>query len=325
MYGMHMQYEELNTLMAPAKASIAAVRTWLEQENLVSWDRDVEINAAGDILTVNTSVSAAEKLLSAKYYELGSATTRSTILRTAAYRLPAFVAQHIDIIGPTTRIPQISAIKRLAGNAGAAFTTPPLLRSWYGATDAKPASPATNSSLAVVGFLDQYFAPKVPVHHARVLIRYAHTLYTVLIHYTHTLYTILTHYTRTLYLYFAPQDIAYFFKTYDKAVSTGTKVNIHGPNKPSITSQGEEATIDISYGAAMGHGEWAKSAVSVDSAVLVTCSDLLLSLSALESHPPSIHPLDSTRYPYHLLEHRRPPARAPRQRTIPAVALRCKR
>ena len=52
--------------------------------------------------------------------------------------------------------------------------------------------------------------------------------------------------------YFDPTDVAWFFSHYDRAVSSGDKIAVHGPNKPA--SSGEEATLDVSYGAAMAAG-----------------------------------------------------------------------
>jgi len=54
--------------------------------------------------------------------------------------------------------------------------------------------------------------------------------------------------------YFDPADAAWFFSKYDAAVSKGKKVAVHGPNSGTVPSSGEEATLDVTYGAAMAAG-----------------------------------------------------------------------
>ena len=158
--------------------------------------------------------------------------SRQSVIRTARYTLPSSVAQHVDCVTPTTRLPSAFAATAAASKSttaastsassdetigdpqgDAAFTTPASLRTLYGATGvASPPSSSSSSSLAVLGFLDQFFEPT---------------------------------------------DITYFFQNYDPAVSgkERKKILVHGPNKAGgLPSSGEEATIDVSYGGAMAAG-----------------------------------------------------------------------
>ena len=208
MYGDWLSFDAVNDLTTPAPQTTARVERWLSTAGIDL--RKTRASAAGDIIEVYANVTTVEALLpGAKYYVLRHAKRGLRILRTASHTLPTSIAGSVDFVAPTSRVPTIKRTQTpRPRDAAAATVGPPGLRARYGATGARAAA-STNSSFAVVGFLDQYFDPT---------------------------------------------DITWFFNHYDKAVSSATKVGIHGPNKPSTTSSGEEATLDVSYGAAMAAG-----------------------------------------------------------------------
>lgn len=156
-YGQHMKFEELNELMRPKPNALAVLRQWLVGVG-VDFESQVRVNPAQDILEVSLPVQTAEKLLNAQYHRLHHVVDGAPILRTGRYTLPADVANFIDTVGPTTRIPHrsVKPAKSVAKSASGdvAYTTPVGLREQYGATGVTATS--KNNSFAVCGFLDQF-------------------------------------------------------------------------------------------------------------------------------------------------------------------------
>ena len=173
-YGQHLSFQELNQLMKPDQASISAVRAWLKR-NKIS-DVAIRTNPSGDILEIDTTVRAAEQLLNTNYYVLLSEGGSRTIHRSTDIQLPMDVAQHVDIVGPTTHVPHVTSLlksdksdkadksdKSDKAPKLASFTTPPSLRAMYGIDTSSLSSlskSSSNSTLGIVGFLNQFFDPQ---------------------------------------------------------------------------------------------------------------------------------------------------------------------
>jgi tripeptidyl-peptidase-1 len=154
-YGNHMSYQELNKLMKPPSTRIQTIYKWLKTHGVFA--ASIRTNPAHDILEFDMTVRQAEVLLSTEYYQLKNGL--STIHRSPSLQLPTQVVHHIDIVGPTTHVPHATSFQPLKPlQSNAAFTTPPSLRLQYGIESTT--SKTTNSSLGIVGFLDQHFDPK---------------------------------------------------------------------------------------------------------------------------------------------------------------------
>ena len=69
--------------------------------------RDVRSTANGDVITATVSVSAAEAALQAAFHEYEHDALGRHV-RTTRYTLPAHVAAHVDVVGPTVRFPASS-------------------------------------------------------------------------------------------------------------------------------------------------------------------------------------------------------------------------
>ena len=93
-------------------------------------------------------MKSAERLLQCEYYELTDPNGR-TILRTPNITLDDEVWRHVDLLGPTIRIQTLAEAPQSreseARASDATYSTPPILRSMYGASDLL-VSPSTNSS-----------------------------------------------------------------------------------------------------------------------------------------------------------------------------------
>lgn len=101
-YGMHMSREELRSYTAPKPRSVSDVATWLTEY-------DVKHEVDNDWISLWTTVGTANKLLDTNFswyeYEEGGGPK----LRTLAYSVPDEIADHVDLIQPTTRFGQLGA------------------------------------------------------------------------------------------------------------------------------------------------------------------------------------------------------------------------
>lgn len=105
-YGKHLSREELRRYVAPTKRATDDVLSWLASYN-------IQPLVDNDWVTISTDVATANALLDAHFdwyeYEEGGGLK----LRTLSYSVPDSVAQHVDLVQPTTRF----------GNLGAARST----------------------------------------------------------------------------------------------------------------------------------------------------------------------------------------------------------
>ncbi|KAK5653455.1 hypothetical protein OQA88_8941 [Cercophora sp. LCS_1] len=95
-YGMHMTREEIQSYTAPSDPGV--VKAWLKDHGVESM-----VGNMNDWITFTTTKSVAERLLNTTFnwyeYEGGGGPK----LRTLSYSVPEHVADHIDLVQPTTR------------------------------------------------------------------------------------------------------------------------------------------------------------------------------------------------------------------------------
>lgn len=103
-YGKHMTREELRSYVAPGARAVDAVTRWLASHGVAPAVVD------NDWLTISTDVATADALLDTQFawyeYEHG---TDGKKLRTLSYSVPDDVAEHVDLVQPTTRFGQLGA------------------------------------------------------------------------------------------------------------------------------------------------------------------------------------------------------------------------
>lgn len=101
-YGLHMSKEELRSYTAPTARSVSDVSSWLAEFGI---QQDID----NDWITISTTIKTANELLNAKFawyeYEEGGGPK----LRTLSYSVPDGVADHVDLVQPTTRFGQLGA------------------------------------------------------------------------------------------------------------------------------------------------------------------------------------------------------------------------
>lgn len=102
-YGKHLTREALRAYVAPAPGALDAVTAWLATHGVAPARVD------NDWLTIATDVATADALLDAQFawYEYGQGGGKK--LRTLSYSVPDEVAEHVDLVQPTTRFGQLGA------------------------------------------------------------------------------------------------------------------------------------------------------------------------------------------------------------------------
>ncbi|KAJ7869873.1 family S53 protease [Mycena olivaceomarginata] len=145
-YGKHLTIEEVATFVKPTNDTLAAVSSWLSDNNINA----KPVTPAGDMLEIKIPVSQANDLLSAQFSVFTHSKTGKTIIRTLHFALPLnsrpkFVASRAKRATPgSDNLP----------DSCTSTMTPACLQLLYNI----PTAPATKKSntLGVAGFLDQW-------------------------------------------------------------------------------------------------------------------------------------------------------------------------
>lgn len=101
-YGKHLSRDELRRFVAPSTLSVDSVTSWLAAYG-------IQPAVDNDWLTISTDVATADALLDAEFawYEYDGGGGKK--LRTLSYSVPDEVAEHVDMVQPTTRFGQLGA------------------------------------------------------------------------------------------------------------------------------------------------------------------------------------------------------------------------
>ncbi|KAJ9357593.1 putative tripeptidyl-peptidase [Paecilomyces variotii] len=169
-YGKHFQsHDEMKSMLLPSSEAVDAVMDWLHAAGV----SDIEEDA--DWVNFRTTVGVANELLDAHFQWYVSDVRDVHRLRTLEYSVPDAVAQHINMIQPTTRFghirvegatsrgelighdAQLRAYALAASNATNcnAVITPQCLKSLYNVGNYK-ADPASGSKVSFSSYLEEY-------------------------------------------------------------------------------------------------------------------------------------------------------------------------
>ncbi|KAH8653369.1 tripeptidyl-peptidase [Xylariales sp. PMI_506] len=156
-YGKYLDKDEVEALFAPSDESINAVKAWLKGAGVSS------ISHHKSSIKFATTVSKANKLLDTNfaYFSVHGVPK----LRTLKYSVPDEVAQHIQMVHPTTYFGRVSSVHShldtsAEGHTAAAtsncsvLVTPDCFRSAYGVGDYVP-DPSSGSRVAFGSFLNE--------------------------------------------------------------------------------------------------------------------------------------------------------------------------
>ncbi|KAI9234223.1 MAG: tripeptidyl peptidase A [Podila humilis] len=97
-YGMHMSQAEIHDILRPADDSTQLVLEWLQSHGIQGVLDNHWVKAV-------VTVSQANKLLQTQYNTYRNVVNGDQVIRTMAYHLPTILADHIDLISPTTTFP----------------------------------------------------------------------------------------------------------------------------------------------------------------------------------------------------------------------------
>lgn len=110
-YGKWLNQEQVTSYLQPAEASIGAVRRWLAEHGIE--EKVSKRSVAGDWITADVTVSQARALLGeADFAVWEHRSTGEQLVRAIEYSLPRNVAEHVDLVGPTTYFSQIRALNK---------------------------------------------------------------------------------------------------------------------------------------------------------------------------------------------------------------------
>lgn len=153
-YGSWLSNDAVHKLVAPAQASVDAVRSFLTANGVVDF---ADATPNSDFITAAVTISQAEALLSTTY-EAFQHTNGHVVHRTRSYTLPAEVAAAVDFVSPTVQLPTIrTAVATPDHGSFPTGNTPKSLRALYNVgTEMGSASPKTKQ--AVTAFLGQLYS-----------------------------------------------------------------------------------------------------------------------------------------------------------------------
>ncbi|KAI0865173.1 subtilisin-like protein [Xylaria cubensis] len=160
-YGQHFQdHDEMKRMLLPSQSSLSSVHAWLKNAGVESVEEDA------DWITLKTTVGVANKMLDTQFAWFVSEEAKPRkILRTLEYSVPEDVAEHINLVQPTTRFAAIRAnhetgsqifeiqVAAAADNCDA-LITPACLKTIYNIdyqADAK-----SGSKVSFVSYLEEY-------------------------------------------------------------------------------------------------------------------------------------------------------------------------
>ncbi|KAL2111752.1 hypothetical protein VUR80DRAFT_9394 [Thermomyces stellatus] len=166
-YGNYLTAAEVDDMFRPAEESREAVMAWLSEQGI----KDVEDR--GFYINFATTVEKADSLLNSSFSYFDVQGTRK--LRTMEYTLEDDIAQHIELVTPTTYFgttknlapvhvppPQEGGLAYLADQdrqpACSRLLTPPCLKEMYGFGGYEP-EPDSGSRVAFASFLNQSAVP----------------------------------------------------------------------------------------------------------------------------------------------------------------------
>lgn len=105
-YGMHMTREELKSYTTPSQKTLTAVTEWLDRHGIQS-------HVDHDWVSFYTTVQRASELLSTQFswYKSTQPGVGQPVIRSLSYSVPDHVAEHIDLVQPTTRFSNLNTQK----------------------------------------------------------------------------------------------------------------------------------------------------------------------------------------------------------------------
>lgn len=96
-------------MIAPRPESVDFVQDWLTFHG-VDLSDDVEFSRMGDAMSVTVTVGQAESMLNTEFNVFTHSDTGRRVVRTLEYSLPRALANHVDLVHPTTLFHEIAPL-----------------------------------------------------------------------------------------------------------------------------------------------------------------------------------------------------------------------
>lgn len=110
-YGKWLSQDEIKPYTQPSSESVQAVKKWLANHGIE--EKMEKRSIAGDWMTAEVTIAQARELLGdADFAVWEHRSTKELLIRTTEYSVPQSVAEHIDLIGPTTYFSQVRALNK---------------------------------------------------------------------------------------------------------------------------------------------------------------------------------------------------------------------
>lgn len=103
-YGQYLDTDSISSIFAPSATSTAAVISWLASYQVTNF------TTQGDSIWFQTTVANVNSMLNTTF-ETYSDSTGTTKLRTLQYSLPGSIADHVDLVSPTTYFGKTKAMR----------------------------------------------------------------------------------------------------------------------------------------------------------------------------------------------------------------------
>ncbi|KAI4677832.1 Tripeptidyl-peptidase sed2 [Alternaria sp. BMP 2799] len=163
-YGQHYEsHEEMKRMLMPSEETVSSVSSWLKSAGIEKFETDA------DWVTFRTTVGVANELLGTKFsWFVSEESTPRKVLRTLEYSVPDEIADHINLVQPTTRFAairanhetereifgiQLASSPNITVNCDASIT-PQCLKQLY-KIDYTP-DPKSGSKAAFASYLEEY-------------------------------------------------------------------------------------------------------------------------------------------------------------------------
>ncbi|KAI1340531.1 peptidase S8/S53 domain-containing protein [Xylariaceae sp. FL0016] len=153
-YGQHMTVEEIDAIVGPAAESKDLVFQWLGNHSLAD---GATVSTRGNVVSVKTTISQAEALMSTEYSTFTNSESGKTSARTLSVYIPEALEGHIAMIQPTTFFgfkkftPYVHSQSSIGPDV--TYTTPTTLAALYDFADIDT---LTDGIMGVGGFIEQW-------------------------------------------------------------------------------------------------------------------------------------------------------------------------
>jgi tripeptidyl-peptidase-1 len=109
-YGLHLNHEEVRSLVKPRDESADSILSWLQNSGVAQSD----IIQDNEWINFYISVASAENMLNTTFSYFTQDNDRSQVqkIRTLKVSLPSNISPHISMIQPTTRFGQMKAHRK---------------------------------------------------------------------------------------------------------------------------------------------------------------------------------------------------------------------